>query len=360
MLLGKVGKMNLDCYKGKKVFLTGHTGFKGSWMAMLLTKLGAEVTGYSLAPSTNPSHYELLQLDIKSHYNDICHFEILQKALLEAKPDIIFHLAAQPLVRYSYKYPIETYQTNVLGTIHVLEAARYCESVKSIVVVTTDKCYENLEQNKGYIETDRMGGYDPYSSSKACAELAVSSYRNSFFNKNTYKQTHNTLLATARAGNVIGGGDWNDDRLIPDIIRATITGQTTAIRYPNATRPWQHVLEPILGYLQLGDHLYKGDIEFAEAWNFGPEENEVLTVSEVLEMAKSTWDKIEYYVDTEKQHFHEANLLSLNINKAKTKLGWKPKWSNSESIKHTIDWYRAYYEEGKLLTESQINAYLSL
>jgi CDP-glucose 4,6-dehydratase len=349
--------MNFEIYKGKKVFLTGHTGFKGSWMAYWLKMLGAEVYGYSLAPNTEPNHHSLLSLDFQSQYANICNLDILSKAIKNFQPDIIFHLAAQPLVRYSYKNPIETYQTNVIGTVNIMEAARGVESIKGIVIITTDKCYENVEQTKGYVETDRMGGYDPYSSSKGCAELAVNSYRNSFFNLNEYQKNHQTLIASARAGNVIGGGDWSEDRLIPDIIRSAIKGEKTLIRYPKATRPWQHVLEPISGYLMLGERLLNGDKEFAEGWNFGPQENDVLTVGEVLAICKKNWDKIQFQIDTENKHFHEAGLLSLNIEKAKTKLGWKPRWSNEQSILNTINWYRNYYDLGVIDTDMQIKEF---
>lgn len=347
-----------EFYKGKKIFITGNTGFKGSWMTFWLQSLGAEVVGYSLTPNIDLNHFSLLNLGYKTYFQDVRDFESLNKAIKESKPDIVFHLAAQPLVRYSYLNPIETYSTNVMGTVNVMEASRKCDSVRAIVIVTTDKCYENLEQDKGYIETDRIGGHDPYSSSKGCAELAVSSYRNSFFNINDYPQKHHILLASARAGNVIGGGDWSIDRLIPDIIKSAIKSEKTSIRYPKATRPWQHVLDPIMGYLMLGERLLNGKKDFAEGWNFGPEENEVLSVGEVLEIAKNIWDRIDYEVDTENKHFHEAGLLSLNINKAKSKLGWQPKWKNEISIKHTIEWYKEFYHSKKILTEEQLNQFV--
>ena len=345
-------------YKGKKIFITGNTGFKGSWMSCWLQKLGAEVAGYSLPPNTVPNHFNLLNSDYKTFFEDVRDLETLSKAMSEFKPDIVFHLAAQPLVRYSYQNPVETYSTNVMGTINVMEVARFCDSVKAIVVVTTDKCYENVEQNKGYVETDRMGGFDPYSSSKGCAELAVSSYRNSFFNLKDYSNKHQILLASARAGNVIGGGDWSLDRLIPDVIKSAIKNEKTSIRYPKATRPWQHVLEPISGYLMLGEHLLNGEKDFAGAWNFGPEEDDVLSVVEVLDIAKNIWDKIDYLVDKKNKHFHEAGLLSLNNNKAKSSLGWTPKWSNEISIKNTIEWYKEYYHSNQIITENQLNQYI--
>jgi CDP-glucose 4,6-dehydratase len=248
--------------------------------------------------------------------------------------------------------------TNVMGTANVLEASRGIESIKGIVIVTTDKCYENVEQEKGYVESDRMGGHDPYSSSKGCAELIVNSYRNSFYNVNEFNKSHTTLIASARAGNVIGGGDWNIDRLIPDIIKSAIKSERTNIRYPKATRPWQHVLEPISGYLILGERLLNGEKDFAEGWNFGPEERDILTVGKVLEIAKNIWDKIDYEVDTTNVHFHEAGLLSLNIDKAKTKLGWTPKWTNEVSIQKTIEWYKEFYLSNQIITEEQLNQYI--
>ena len=357
---GKLGKMNSECYRGKKVFLTGHTGFKGSWMVYWLQHLGAEVVGYSLPSNTNPSHFSLLKLDIQSHFQNICNLDLLRRSMVEANPDIIFHLAAQPLVRYSYQNPLETYQTNVIGTVNVLEAAKQCKSVKAIVIITTDKCYENNEQKSGYLETDRMGGFDPYSSSKGCAELVVNSYRNSYFNLNNFQSTHQILLASARAGNVIGGGDWSLDRLIPDIIKGAVEGEKTMIRYPKATRPWQHVLEPILGYLMLGEKLLNAELEFAEGWNFGPEENEVLTVREVLGYAQEIWDEIVFELDGNHNHLHEAVSLSLNINKAKNKLGWRPRWNNKESIIKTIEWYKEFYNSNKIMTGSNLKNYLNL
>jgi CDP-glucose 4,6-dehydratase len=354
-----LGKMNLTIYKDKKVFLTGHTGFKGSWMTYWLQSIGAEVVGYSLPPNTEPNHFELLKLDMTSHFNDICDLNKLQKAIKASKPDIIFHLAAQPLVRYSYQNPIETYQTNVIGTANVLEAARECESVKAIIVITTDKCYENIEQKKGYIESDKMGGYDPYSSSKGCAELVVSSYRNSFFNLNDFKLTHQTLLATARAGNVIGGGDWSLDRLIPDLIKGAVADKKTSIRYPKSTRPWQHVLDPIYGYLMLGEKLLDSKIDFASSWNFGPEENEILAVEQVLEYSKNIWNKINFEYEIGSKQLHEAGLLSLNIDKAKNILAWSPNWNNVKSITKTIEWYKDFYTSNKLNTDSDLKNYIN-
>lgn len=348
-----------NIYFGKNILITGNTGFKGSWLSQWLIMLGANVIGYSLKPQTNPNHFEILNLDHKTYFKDINDLGELKKVINENNPDIIFHLAAQPLVRYSYSNPVETYITNVIGTMNVLEAARCNGRVKAIVVVTTDKCYENVEQNKGYVESDKMGGYDPYSSSKGCAELLVSSYRNSFFNLEDYKKNHSTLISSARAGNVIGGGDWSEDRLIPDIIRGAINSETAIIRNPNATRPWQHVLEPLSGYLELGKRLLLGEIEFASGWNFGPEEDQALSVKNVLDKSIKFWNIIKYEEKEPLIKFHEAQLLSLNIDKAKTKLCWSPKWNNDTAIDKTINWYKEYYINNKINTYSDIEDYLN-
>jgi CDP-glucose 4,6-dehydratase len=359
MLNGKIGKVNKfqNIYKGKKVLLTGDTGFKGSWLSNWLLNLGAEVIGYSLKPNSIPSHFEILNLSYQTYDSDICDLESLIKIIKIHKPDIIFHLAAQSLVRYSYDNPLETYRTNVIGTANILEASKCCENIKAVVVITTDKCYENLEQTKGYIETDRMGGFDPYSSSKGCAELLVNSYRNSYFNLNDYNIRHQLLIATARAGNVIGGGDWSKDRLIPDLIRGAINNKTTLIRSPYSTRPWQHVLEPLSGYLLLGMNLLQGKSAFAESWNFGPEENQVLSVEDVLALSKKIWKNINYSIFYDENNYHEAALLSLNIDKAKSKLNWLPRWENSVAIEKTINWYRVFYENKTIHTQEDINEY---
>jgi CDP-glucose 4,6-dehydratase len=346
-----------NIYFGKNILITGNTGFKGSWLSQWLIMLGANVIGYSLKPQTNPNHFEILNLDHKTYFKDINDLGELKKVINENNPDIIFHLAAQPLVRYSYSNPVETYITNVIGTMNVLEAARYNGRVKAIVVVTTDKCYDNVEQNKGYVESDKMGGYDPYSSSKGCAELLVSSYRNSFFNLQDYKKNHSTLISSARAGNVIGGGDWSEDRLIPDIIRSAINNETAIIRNPIATRPWQHVLEPLSGYLELGKRLLLGEVEFASGWNFGPEEDQALSVKDVLDKSIKYWDILKYKKEDNLVKLHEAQLLSLNIDKAKLKLGWSPRWNNDKAIEKTINWYKEYYINGIVNTYNDIKLY---
>jgi CDP-glucose 4,6-dehydratase len=271
-----------NSYQNKKVLVTGHTGFKGSWLIKWLEMLGAEVQGISLEPNTEPNHFTLIHSDIKSHILDIRDAEKLSKTIRSINPDIVFHLAAQPLVRESYEYPLETLQTNVMGTANVLNACRGLDNLKAILVVTTDKCYENKEWIWGYRESDPMGGYDPYSMSKGCAELVVSSFRRSYFNLDDYSKKHSTLLATARGGNVIGGGDWSKDRLIPDIIKSVVKQQSVMIRSPHSTRPWQHVLECLSGYLMLGQKLLQGEKAFAEAWNFGPPGDAEASVLDVL------------------------------------------------------------------------------
>ena len=345
-------------YAGKKVLITGHTGFKGSWLALWLKELGAEICGIALDPPTNPSHYDLLHLDINSHIVDIRDREKVNKVFDEFKPEVVFHLAAQPLVRYSYKNPTETYETNVIGSLNIFEASRRVGTVKSIVCVTTDKCYENKEWHWGYRENDPMGGYDPYSSSKACLELMASSYRNSYFNHEDYGNKHITLLATARAGNVIGGGDWAVDRLIPDIVQATNRGESVLIRNPYATRPWQHVLEPLHGYLMLGQKLLEGKKEFAEAWNFGPNDDANMSVEMVLSCMKNFWKAIDYEVDICEKNPHEANLLMLDCSKAKNKLKWKPVLTPENAFKLTADWYQEYYNYKKIISKKNIEDFI--
>ena len=331
-----------EIYKNKKVFITGHTGFKGSWLTIWLTQLGAKVCGYSLEPNTKPSMFNELNISgkiEKSVIGDILDTEKLEKTMREFKPDIIFHLAAQPLVRLSYSEPVLTYQTNVIGTLNVLEAARKTPSVKAFVNVTTDKCYENKEVKRGYKEDDPMGGYDMYSSSKGCVEIMSSSYRRSFLQKeNTY------AMATARAGNVIGGGDWALDRLIPDCIRGINKGIDIEIRNPIAVRPWQHVLEPLSGYLLLGEKLLTDGKKYADGFNFGPNEESILTVAEVAKQLTEIYGKGKVVIG-EKSPLHEAGLLMLNIEKAKKVLGWQPAYTANEALQKTVDWYRHFYNK---------------
>jgi len=344
-----------DIYKNKKVFLTGHTGFKGSWLALWLESLGAEVLGYSLEPNTTPSMFEGLKISkkIKSVFGNILDIENLERTITEFQPDIVFHLAAQPLVRLSYSEPIMTYETNVIGTLNVLESARKCKSVKAFVNITTDKCYENNEINRGYREDEPMGGYDMYSSSKGCVEIMSSSFRRSFLQEEgTY------AMATARAGNVIGGGDWALDRLIPDCVKSINNNIPIEIRNPVAVRPWQHVLEPLSGYLLLGEKLLTEGKEYADGFNFGPNEESVLTVAEVSQRAVEAYGKGEVIVG-EQSPLHEAGLLMLNIEKAEKVLGWTPTLKAEEAIKNTIEWYKKFYNNENIeeYTYNQIKEY---
>ncbi|MDD3008372.1 MAG: CDP-glucose 4,6-dehydratase [Arcobacter sp.] len=346
-------------YKDKTVLVTGHTGFKGSWLCFWLSQMGAKVVGYSLEAPTNPNHIELLKLDIISIIGDIRDLDKLNQVFNEYKPDIVFHLAAQPLVRLSYENPIETYETNVMGTLKVFEASRI-NNVKAIVNITSDKAYENKEWIWGYRENDPMGGYDPYSSSKGCADILASSYRNSYFNPKEYKKTHNTLLATCRAGNVIGGGDWAKDRLITDIMISVSQGKKVSIRNPKATRPWEHVLEPLSGYLQIGQKLLEEKVEFAEAWNFGPSDEGSITVEQVVQNVKKHWDKIDYEINSNPNQLHEANLLKLDCSKAHILLKWKDVWDSDTTFEKTVKWYKSYYENNKeILTQNDLESYIT-
>jgi len=344
-------------YKNKTVLVTGHTGFKGSWLGFWLKKMGANVIGYSLEAPTNPNHIELLNLDITSITGDIRDLEKLNIIFKKYKPDIVFHLAAQPLVRLSYENPIETYETNVIGTLKVFEACRKA-NIKAIVNITSDKAYENKEWIWGYRENDPMGGYDPYSSSKGCADILANSYRNSYFNLNDYKKTHNTLLASCRAGNVIGGGDWAQDRLMTDIILSVSQDKKVSIRNPYATRPWQHVLEPLSGYLNIGQKLLEERVEFADAWNFGPSDEGSISVEEVVKNVKKHWDKIDYEINRDPNQLHEANLLKLDCSKAHIILKWKDVWDSNTTFEKTVNWYKSYYEEENILTSQDLENYI--
>lgn len=340
-----------DCYNNRRILVTGHTGFKGSWLALWLESLGAEVTGVALLPETQPNHWELLDLGVAHHVLDIRDAAALTSLVQKVRPEIVFHLAAQPLVRRSYRDPVTTWATNVMGNVHLLEACRHTPELKAIVVVTSDKCYENRECQRGYQETDPLGGHDPYSASKAAAELVAASYRKSFFNTKD-----SPLLATARAGNVIGGGDWSEDRLVPDLMRAIAAGRSLEIRSPAATRPWQHVLESLYGYLLLGERLLQGNSEFADAWNFGPDDFGNRTVADVLEMLKQHWPTLCWQVTSNPQP-HEAGLLQLDSSHARQKLGWQPCWSLESAIEATATWYRAYLESGRVISRAQLASY---
>ncbi len=347
-------------YCGKRVFVTGHTGFKGSWICLLLNKMGAKVTGYALEPPTNPSLFEQTKIEpgINHNVGDVRDLVYLTKIISEAKPEIVFHMAAQPLVRESYKIPVETYSINVMGTVHLLEAVRQTNGVKALVNVTTDKCYENREWHWGYRENEPMGGYDPYSNSKGCSELVTAAFRNSYFNPKTFKE-HGVAIATARAGNVIGGGDWAEDRLIPDFIRAILKGEKVQIRSPYAIRPWQHVLEPLTGYLTLAKALYEHGPDFASGWNFGPDDSDSQNVEWITQRICQLWGNgASFEVDKNPQP-HEANYLKLDCSKAKAELGWVPKWDIETTLESIVDWTKAYLnkEDLKTVCEKQIVDY---
>lgn len=347
-----------NIYKGKKVLVTGHTGFKGSWLTFWLARLGANVTGYSINMPSKPNHFELLNLKVTSVMGDVRDKNKVLKTVKKYRPDIIFHLAAQPIVRKSYTEPVETLETNIMGIINVLESCREVGFVKAIVNVTSDKCYQNKELKRGYREEDPMGGDDPYSASKGCSELVANSYRKSFFQPEKYGKTHSTLLADARAGNVIGGGDWAKDRLIPDIMRTASVGKKTSIRNPHSTRPWQHVLEPLSGYLMLGGKLLEGKKEFADNWNFGPTSQSSLSVLEVIKRSKKHWNKINYEIKNSKKNFHEAKLLGIDSSKARARLKWKNVWDNPKTIEKTVTWYKNYYTESLTNSEKDLSEYI--
>ena len=336
-----IGKVNPDFWKGKRVFITGHTGFKGSWLSLWLQQMGAEVKGFSLEPPTTPSLFEVAKVadHMQSEIGDIRDLTKLSQSIVSFNPDILLHLAAQPLVRYSYREPVETYSTNVMGTVNVLEASRQANNLKTIVVITTDKCYENREWEWGYRENEPMGGYDPYSNSKGCAELVVSAYRRSFFNSND-----TAAVASARAGNVVGGGDWAEDRLIPDILRAFEKQQPVIIRNPLSTRPWQHVLEPLSGYLVLAQHLWQEGQIFAEGWNFGPKDDDCRPVQWILDNMVHFWGKGAYYEIDKSQQPHEANFLKLDCSKAATRLKWHPQWRLEYTLEKITTWHRAWLD----------------
>ena len=349
--------MSPSFWKNKTVFLTGHNGFKGGWIAHWLYDLGASVHGYSLEPPTQPNFFTVTQLQkrlTQSTIGDIRDLAALTSVLKTAKPDIIIHMAAQPLVRESYKTPVETFAANMMGTVNLLEAARQVGTAKAIVNITTDKCYENKEWLWPYRENDRLGGHDPYSASKACAEIAVVAYRNSFL------ADANIFLASVRAGNVIGGGDWATDRLIPDFLRALDAGKTLTIRSPNAVRPWQHVLEPLSGYLLLAEKLYTEGSAFAEAWNFGPNDEDAKSVGWILEKLCAQIPAARWETESAKQP-HEAGLLKLDSSKAKTKLGWTPRWNLETALSKTTEWHQAWRnrEDMAVITTQQIQAYVN-
>lgn len=349
-----------NMWNDKKVLITGHTGFKGSWLCLLLHNLGAEVYGYALDPPTNPSLFVEANIEelITSFIGDIRDFKNLQAVFHKVQPEVVIHMAAQALVRESYKFPVITYSTNVMGTVHLLEACRNTPSVKAVVNVTTDKCYENREWHWGYRENEAMGGYDPYSSSKGCSELVTSAYRNSYFNYSDY-QNHGLAVATARAGNVIGGGDWADDRLIPDFIRSIISGEKFKIRSPYAIRPWQHVLDPLTGYLILAEKLYTEGPRFADSWNFGPNDDGAKNVEWIARTICQLWeDNASFEIDDHPQP-HEANYLKLDCSKAKAELAWAPRWDINTALESIVNWNKSRLsgENIRQVTLNQIKQY---
>lgn len=331
-----MGLIDKKFWESRRVFITGHTGFKGSWLALMLSSLGAELKGYALRPPTSPSLFAEADVGKIMDYQigDIRDLEALRNSITTFDPEILIHMAAQPLVRYSYDMPIETYEVNVIGTVNILESARGCSNLKAIINITTDKCYENDNRTHGYKESDPMGGHDPYSSSKGCAELVTSAYRRSFF------QDKGIAVASVRSGNVIGGGDWADDRLIPDILRSFENGKPVVIRNLRATRPWQHVLEPLSAYLVLAQKLYDNN-EYAEGWNFGPNEKDVKSVGWILDKMTAMWDNSSWKID-QNLNPHEADYLKLDISKAKFKLGWSPTWDLSYTLEKIVDWHKAW------------------
>lgn len=351
-------------YKGKRVLVTGHTGFKGSWLSIWLHELGAEVVGVGLDPYSEKDNFVLsgignkIKADIRA---DIRDGKRMKEIFADYQPEIVFHLAAQPLVRLSYDIPVETYEANVMGTIHIMEAIRVTKSVKVGVMITTDKCYDNCETLEGYVETDPFGGYDPYSSSKGACEVAIQSWRRSFFNPEDYGKKHTVSLASVRAGNVIGGGDWAKDRIIPDCIRALEEGRIINIRSPKAVRPWEHVLEPLSGYMLLAQLMWDNPTEYCEGWNFGPEAEGVSTVWEVASEVIKNYGSGELKDSSDSTAVHEANLLMLNINKVKSRLGWYPRMNMQQCMKLVVDWYKRYQKEDVYeLCIEEINEFLEV
>lgn len=353
-------------YRNKKVLITGHTGFKGGWLSLWLKELDAKVIGYSLLPPTKPNLFEAINLkdEIIHILGDLRDEKNLFKTFEKFKPEFVFHLGAQSLVRESYNEPRYTYETNVMGTVNVLEAIRKTDSVRTCIIVTSDKCYENREWVYGYREIDPMGGYDPYSSSKGCAELAINAYRTSYFNPKNYGKTHNLTLSSARSGNVIGGGDWGKDRIMSDCIRALSKGKNIKIRNPSAIRPWQYILEPLSGYLLLGALMYKKGAKYSSAWNFGPIDDGIITVEQLVNLIIKEWGKGDYTLDISSKPY-EANLLKLDISKARKLLGWKPLYDINEAVKRSVNWYKNFYnnlskDEMYEITLKQIKDYTNL
>ncbi len=352
-----------ETYSGKKVFVTGHTGFKGSWLIQILSMLGAKVKGYALAPETDLNLFNELSGSkiCESEINDLRNKEALFKSVNDFQPNFVFHLAAQPLVRLSYEIPSETFEINAIGTANLLDAVRQLKNNCSVILITTDKVYHNNEWEYPYREDDRLGGYDPYSASKACAELVIDSYRNSFFNP-AKLEIHKKSLAVARAGNVIGGGDWSKDRLIPDIVKSLNQSKNISIRNPKSVRPWQHVIEPLFGYLELGKKLYESPVKYSRAYNFGPNLSDTFSVQNMVEKSIEFWGGGNYSAEQNINNPHEAGLLKLDISRALSELKWKPVFNAEIAIKRTISWYKGYYNgiSAKKLVQNDIEFYLSL
>lgn len=353
-----LASLNPRLWQDRKILITGHTGFKGTWLAQVLQKLGSKVSGYALEPNTTPSHFELLKWDIRHQIGDIREPQKLQEYFASTQPEVVFHMAAQPLVLRSYQDPVETYETNVMGTLHVLEAVRKTPSVKSVIVVTSDKCYENRETSTPYVETDPMGGFDPYSSSKGCTEILTASYRQSFFHTEKYGKDHEVLLASVRAGNVLGGGDYSEARLLPDFARAYAAKQKVVLRNPQSTRPWQHVLDPLHGYMILAEQLMNGNARAATCWNFGPELDSCWPVEKIVKFATNYWPGFEF--ELQSNPHHEAKLLMLDSSKAHRELKWKPAFNIEETLAWTLDWYQAFISKKEVLTAQQIDKFLEL
>ena len=356
-------RVDATFWRGKKVFLTGHTGFKGSWMSLWLTSMHAQVTGFSLPPNTNPSLFDATHVSnsiATSYIGNICETAALNEALIASEPDIVIHMAAQALVRYSYEHPVETFETNVMGTVNLLEAVRQQPSVRAVVVVTTDKCYENTGLTHLFTENQAMGGHDPYSSSKGCAELVTAAYQRSYFGSlSTSTSDRPAAIASARAGNVIGGGDWAVDRLVPDALRSFEIGEPLLLRYPNATRPWQHVLEPLAGYLILAENLYTHGAPFVGAWNFGPIDSDAQSVSYVADLLVKEWGDSACWKQNGASTLHEAQFLALDCTKAREQLGWQPRWTLPIAIEKIVAWHNDFNSgQGMFaITLSQIAAY---
>jgi CDP-glucose 4,6-dehydratase len=355
--------MNPSFWKDKRVLLTGHTGFKGSWLSLWLQSLGSQVTGYALAPPTNPSMFEIAEIAqfMTSIIGDIRNLSKLQAAFDQCQPEIVIHMAAQPLVRYSYQNPVDTYSTNVMGTVHLLEAVRNTPGVKAVVNITSDKCYENREWVWGYRENEPMGGFDPYSNSKGCAELVNAAYRSSFFNADNYVQ-HGVAIATVRAGNVIGGGDWAQDRLIPDILAAFEKGRKADIRNPHAVRPWQHVMEPLRGYLTLAEKLFEHGPSFGEGWNFGPNDEDAKPVRWIVEQMAALWGEDAQWQTVFGEYRHEAQYLKLDISKARSRLDWHPALRLQDALALIIDWSKKRESGANIrqVTLDQLQVYQAL